>query len=503
MVWYDKEGRTNPTQEGEFQYSGPPGQAGNPGLSAEESRKVLEGLEEKHRWFRYDSGSYGVTKEDSPPENATFVDELPEFQDAVEAGTDFSTDTFVDAGSVISEATNPTGANNSPEGGSDGSETPTQNTNTEGSENPALKQLPQGSKIIKVGDEYRIVLEFSDGLGAAWYDMTSVQWANLGSPNADEVLNLDSFIGKYGDFYFGNLNEIEVNGDVAWKEMTKSIFAEYGQYVPLDNLELKRMVMQAYLEGWDGEQTKQAYKNTNYYNAMTEQARAFKNMSTAEQAAEIERTQYKMLAHHIYEYGENPSDGITSFLADATKVAKGEIGLDGAYFNITSNAEAVEGSSAHRRLSDQAEAKNKALGEAQGWLARVLDAHNTYLGNHIAVDNSHYDSIAQNLTTGVTDWNTELAAIQNASASIHKNKDPLLTWNQYSSGAKGVVKGALEIENIASDDSLLNKILSEELSGKDLDKAIRADSRFLNTVRAKDELTSSINSLGKSMGFET
>ena len=49
---------------------------------------------------------------------------------------------------------------------------------------------------------------------------------------------------------------------------------------------------------------------------------------------------------------------------------------------------------------------------------------------------------------------------------------------------------------------MVTRILSEELQGKDLDKAIREDSRFLNTTRAKDELTSSVNSLGKALGFE-
>ncbi len=366
----------------------------------------------------------------------------------------------------------------------------------------ALRQLPNASKIVKVGDEYRAVLEFSDGLGAAWYDVTSTQYLNLGSPTPKEEYTLSGFSNKYGDFYFGNLNEIEVNGDVAWQEMTKSIFAEYGQYIPLDSPELKRLVMQAYLESWDGEQTKAAYKNTSYYNNMTNQARTFSGLSSSEQAAEIERNQYKLLAHHIYENGEEPTGGIEDLLEQATAVSKGLIGLEGAYYSITNNAEGVEGSSAHRRLNDQKAEKNEALGESDGWYSRILNAHNTYQGSHVSVDEGQYRELAKQLTTKEKDWNTILGEIQEASGITYVNKDPLLTYNQYSSGAKGIVKGALEIENVSNEDSLVTRILSEELQGKDLDKAIREDSRFLNTTRAKDELTSSVNSLGKALGFE-
>ena len=493
MVWYDKEGRTNPIQEDEFQYSGPPGQDGNPGLSAEESKAKLGDFDETFEWFSYEDGSYGVTSENEPPEGATFVKDLDDFKGAVAAGTDFTTKTFTSAGDVIAESTNPTGTNENPE-------SPESGEGASGSD--PLRQLPEASKIIKAGDEFRAVLEFSDGLGAAWYDITSVQYQNLGSPSPSETMSIEAFEGKYGNFYFGNLNEIEVNGDVAWKEMTKSIFAEYGQYIPLDTPELKRLVMQAYLEGWDGEQTKAAYKSTSYYNNMTNQARAYAGMSTAEQASEIEKTQYKLLSHYIYENGSAPPGGVEDLLNKATSVAKGLTAIEGAYYSITTDAEGVEGSAAHRRLNDQISAKNEALGEADGWYSRILNAHNTYQGNHISIDEGHYRELARQLGTKETDWNTVLSGVQNASAAVHSNKDPLLTFNQYSSGAKGIVKGALEIENIANDDSLVTQILSQELSGKDLDKAIRADSRFLKTVRAKDELTSSVNSLGKSLGFK-
>ena len=488
MVWYDKEGRTNPTQEDEFQYSGPPGIDGNPGLSAEESKKKLESLDETFEWFRYEDGSYGVTSESQPPEGAKFVKDLKDFEAAVAAGTDFTTKTFTSAEDVAAESTNPTGTSNNPESGVAGS--------------GPLRQLPQASKIIQVGNEIRAILEFSDGLGAAWYDITSVQYQNLGSPSPSETISLEAFEGKYGDFYFGNLNEIEVTGDVAWKEMTKSIFAEYGQYIPLDSPELKRLVMQAYLEKWDGEQTKAAYKTTSYYNNMTSQAIDYAGMSTAEQTAEIEKTQYKLLSHYIYENGSAPPGGIEDLLNQATNVAKGTVGLEGAYYSITTNAESVEGSSAHRRSNDQISAKNEALGEADGWYSRILNAHNTYQGNHTSIDEGHYRELARQLGTKETDWNSVLSGVQNASSAVHANKDPLLTFNQYASGAKGIVKGALEIENIANDDSLVTQILSQELAGKDLDKAIRADSRFLNTVRAKDELTSNVNSLGQALGFK-
>jgi len=366
-----------------------------------------------------------------------------------------------------------------------------------------LRQLPSGAMIVKVGNEFRAVLELSDGLGAIWYDITDTQYTNLESPTPSETYNEESFEDKYGNFYFGNINEIEVNGDTAWSQMTKSIFAEFGKYIPLETPELKRLVMQAYLEGWDQDQVTAEYKTTPYYQNMTNQARAWLDMSGAEQAAEVERTQYKLLAHHIYEYGEAPKEGIGVFKDKATQVAKGDIGLEGSYYSITTEAEALEGSSANRRLNDLTKAKNAEVGAKDGWYSRILNAHNTYSGNHMSIDEAHYTELAKQLSSEETDWNTVLNGIQMGSAATHTGKDPILTWNQYSSGAKSSIKSGLELANINNDDSLLTNVLSNGLTGKDLDLAIRNDERYLNTKKAEGELSGNLTQLGKSLGFTT
>jgi len=496
MTWYDKEGKTNPTKEGEYQYPGQPGTGEgatyNPGLSVEESKEKLESSDEVFEWFRYEDGSYGVTSEDEAPEGAKFVKDIFDFRDAVAAGTDFTTNTFTSAEDVAAESTDPTGTNKTPD------KTPESETK-KGSD--PLRQLPVGAKIVKVDNQYRAILELSDGLGAIWYDITDTQYINLGNPEPDETHNEQDFEHKYGSFYFGNINEIEVNGDIAWSQMTKSIFAEFGKYIPLDSPELKRLVMQAYLEGWDSDQVTAEYKTTSYYQNMTSQALGWLDMSTSEQAAEVERTQYKLLAHHIYEFGEAPTEGIGKFKNIATQVSKGEIGLEGSYYSITVESEALEGSSANRRLNDLKSEKNAQLGEADGWYSRILNAHNTYEGNHQGIDESHYKELAQQLATEEKDWNTILNEIQMGSAATHTGKDPILTWNQYSSGAKGSIKDGLELASISNDDPLLTNVLTNELSGKDLDLAIRNDGRYLNTKRAEGELSGNLSQLGKSLGF--
>ena len=92
--------------------------------------------------------------------------------------------------------------------------------------------------------------------------------------------------------------------------------------------------------------------------------------------------------------------------------------------------------------------------------------------------------------------------IQTGSAATHVGKDPTLTWNQYSSGAKSILKEGLELNSVENNDPLLIKVLGGELQGKDIDLAIRADDRFLKTKRAENEFTDSVNSIGSMLGFE-
>lgn len=480
----------------EFKYVSPPGSGDNPGQEGTiQQDGSIEGGGDNTDilWFRYDTGSYGTTTEQSGlPEGATYVGDLTEFDGNKE---DYSLDKFANPTEVINASV--TGTDND---GNPITSTMTSNNNTG---NTALQQLPQTAIITKVGGEWRIVLPFSDGLGAAWYDITSTQYNNLGNPNADETFtNLDEFPGKYGDFYFGNLNEIEINGDVAWQEMTKAIFAEFGEYIPLDSPELKRLVMQAYLEKWEPEQVQAAYKNTAYFNSMTDAARNWDGLADAEKAFEVERNEYKLLSHYIYENGDQPTNGLKTFTEMATKVAKGEISVEGAFYNITTEAQGVIGSAAERRLSDQASAKNQALGEDQSNYSRIVNSHNVYYGNHVPVDEGHYRELAKQLSTSETDWNSVLNGIQTGSSSTHSGKDPTLTWNQYSSGGKSILKEGLELNSVSNDDPLLTKIISGQLEGKDIDLAIRGDDRFLNTKRAENEFTGSVNSIGSMLGFE-
>jgi len=498
-----QQGPAGQSNEGyEYKYESPPGSGDNPGLEGtiqQDGSITGGGTNQDILWFRYDTGSYGTTTEKAGlPEGATFVGDLDEFKGKKE---DYNLADFSNPTEVIGAASTGTKPDGNPINDDNDNATKNQTGNNAG--NTALRQLPQSAIITKIGDEWRIVLPFSDGLGAAWYDITSTQYANLGNPKADETFaDVEDFTNKYGDFYFGNLNEIEINGDVAWQEMTKSIFAEFGQYIPLDSPELKRLVLQAYFEQWEPQQVEAAYKNTSYYNAMSDQARAYEGMSDAEKLMEIERQQYKLNAHYIYEYGDNPTEGLDSFKEMATKIAKGEISIEGAFYTITSEAQNVQGSSANRRLTDELAQKNEALGADEANYSRILNSHNVYYGNHVPVDEGYYRELAKELTLNQTDWNSVLNQLQTGSAATHKGKDPTLTWNQYSSGAKSVLKAGLELNDVDNNDPLLVKILSGELQGKDVDTAIRADNRFLNTKRAEDEFTSSVNSIGSMLGFE-
>ena len=448
------------------------------------------------KWFRYDTGSYGTTSESTPPEGATFVEDLDEFNS--EDADKFTLENLPTVADVIAMANTGSSDDDDDNGGGGGS-----GSGGGGGENTALLQLPQTTKIVKVGDEIRAVLEFSDGLGAAWYDLTDVQFNNLGSPAAEEsYANASQFQAKYGDFYFGNVNEIEVNGDVAWQQMTKSIFAEFGAFIPLDTPELKRLVLQGYLEGWDSTQVEAAYKNTSYYNNMSNAARDWAGMSDAEKELAIERQAYSLLSHYVFENGEYPDDGLKHFTDQAKQIASGQTTAEAIKYSMTTEAQGVVGSPAEQRLSDQLSAKNAAIGQDNANYSRILNSHNVYYGNHVAVDEGHYRELARQLSTNEIDWNSVMNTIQTGSAATHVGKDPTLTWNQYSSGAKSILKEGLELNSVENNDPLLIKVLGGELQGKDIDLAIRADDRFLKTKRAENEFTDSVNSIGSMLGFE-
>ena len=96
------------------------------------------------KWFRYDTGSYGTTSESTPPEGATFVEDLDEFNS--EDADKFTLENLPTVADVIAMAN--TGSSDDDDNGGGGGS----GSGGGGGENTALLQLPQTTKIVKVGD---------------------------------------------------------------------------------------------------------------------------------------------------------------------------------------------------------------------------------------------------------------------------------------------------------------------------------------------------------------
>jgi len=376
-----------------------------------------------------------------------------------------------------------------------------------GGEDIEVKALPKNSRLVNVNGEWRVIWDLEDGLGYAWYSIDEPQLINLygddwQSYNSETFGTVDAYNAKYGDFYWGNVAEIDIASDNPWDDLKNRTFAAFGYVAGFDDPEVKRLILQGFFESWTPNEFLANYQNTEFYKSTTQVQRAWSQFGPEEQAQKIQAQAALLVEEYRSQYGIDPIGGISNeqILVDAEAIASGQISQSEWSYNTKRAAEAITDSPAARSVENEiiAQGASEVTIENRGGYAQ--ERWEYWMGSTPLPPNF------------VNEWGTGLymnqkseadleTALRELSGGTWENKPENLGWSEWASPAKANIRNLLELTSVDDTDALLNNILDNGLSGQEAVLAIRQDSRFRGTNRMFDELSQAANSIGKSFGF--
>jgi len=378
-------------------------------------------------------------------------------------------------------------------------------TDSGASEGP--KALPTNSQLIKVGNEYRVIWALGEGLGYAWYQISEDQVKNVFGDKfedniANTVENPDVFRALYGDFYWGNIAEVNITSDDPWDDLKTRVFESYGYVSGIDTPEVKRLVLQAYFEQWDGDEFVSHYRNTEYFNSLGDLQRTWSTLSEAERDYRVRSRAATLADFYRNQYGDNIEGGLNSeqLLDWARQVESGVLPVDEWEFNTRTSASAIEGTPAWITKNETDRAAGEAAVTIENLIGFVEDQWKDWLGtNPMPAD---FASKWGNWLYMNKRSEEELEdRLQQLGSTRWENKPPEIPWSEWASVFKGQIGSTLELTSVADEDPLLQSLLSQGLQGQDMNQAIRSDQRFKETTSFRDQMNSTVSRVGRTMGF--
>lgn len=366
------------------------------------------------------------------------------------------------------------------------------------------KALPAGAKLIKVGNQYRVVWGLGDGLGWAWYSVSSTQVKALfGSANPvvnASLSNSGQFTAAFGNNYWGDASEIDLKAETPWMDLKNKIFNQFG-YVPgFDTPEIKKLLLQAYFEKWTPDQWTVEYRNTQYFKTTTDQQRKWVGLSTAEQNSLVQEQTNEMTAIYRQIWGTDPNRADLAKIA--FKVASGQLNLNQWELEQRNQAARRAGTPEYARRQEEQREAAEGVNRVEDLTLFAEDQYRAWVG-------------PGNLPQGwAQQWGAQLATgakseadlenyLKTLSQSRWQFKPPDLTWQDWAAGYKAQIGDTLELGVVNDADPLLNQILRSDLNGVDLDQMIRGDQRFKSTQKMYGELADYAGEMGRRFGFIT
>ena len=372
-------------------------------------------------------------------------------------------------------------------------------------EQSTTKALPRNSVIVKVGNQYRLIWNLGDGLGYAWYTVDKEHLKQVYGTETPQVdprfvfSNGGQFEGRFGNNYWGNAQEISLKSDNPWDDLKDKIFNQFGHVPGLDEPEIRRLLMQAYFEGWTENQWTVEYRRTSYYNNLTDGQRAWAGKSQAEKDQQVKQQATKMAEDYnsIWGLQKKPLD----FMDDALKIASGTTLYDSWLFNQRRQAEKQEGTPAwtDRRQQEREGREEGNREENLGLYAEQQWQH--WVGTGLPKEFGERWGVW--LATGKKSEADLENYLKQISQSRWAYKPAEIPYSDWSSGYKSQIKDELELTTIGDTDPLLKKVLNTDMTGQDLTQLIRQDKRFLSTERMYGELSSAAADMGRRFGFIT
>ncbi len=385
----------------------------------------------------------------------------------------------------------------SEEGGDEGG-----GENKEGATTPAL---PRNSKLVRIGSKYRVVWDLGDNLGWAWYDITTEQLQNIydtKTPVAHFTLsNMGQFESRFGNNYWGNVAEVDLKAEDPWEDLKSRIFSNFGFVPGFDDPEIRRLLIQGHFEGWNQNEFTVAYSNTEYFNTLSNQQRAWFGLSEAEKSQRVRNQAAELTRDYFNLYGQSISADDPSILDAASKIQSGEMTIDEWRYNARLEAEGIDESPAARQIREEDEAQLAEGNQVEDLTDFAEDQWRAWVGGGITMPSGFATDWGSRLASGKSSEADLETYLKSVSSSRWSNKPADVTWIDWASTYKSQIRNTLELGTLNDNDSLLTQILNSDLDGVDLERLIRSDSRYLGTRAFGGTLSSYAEQLGRDFGY--
>lgn len=368
------------------------------------------------------------------------------------------------------------------------------------------KALPRNAKLVKVGNQYRVVWSLGGGLGWAWYAISADQLKNIyetTTPDAHfSVGNVGQFEAQFGNNYWGNIAEVNLSHDNPWEDLKQRIFDQFGFVAGFDDPEIQRLLIQAYFEDWNQNQFLVQYRDTDFYQETTTAQRQWMGLSEAERNQLIRDTSADL--SRIYEsYWGNPIDWNDPTIADAAfKIASGQMTQKEWEYTQRQQAGSDENTPEGRKRREEEEAQRAEGNQIENFTLYAENLWRSWVGP------------SEPPPGFGTRWGEQLASGRASEADLENYlrdvansrwvfKPENATWEDWAAPYKSEIRQKLELGSVDDNDSLLGQILNTDLNGVDVNQLIRQDSRFRSTRTMYNELSTYAEEIGRRFGFIT
>ena len=377
-----------------------------------------------------------------------------------------------------------------------------------GDEDTGPLALPRGARLIRVGSDYRVIWDLPDDLGTVWYSINTKQLANIygddwESDVTEVYSNTGSYSAKYGDAHWGNIAEVDINSENPWQDMYQRILTTFGFVAGMDTNEIRNLIVQAYFEDWTSNEFFALYRQTDYYNSRSDVQRAWSILSDAEKESRIQGRAGSLVSFYNNRFGLDPEGGIgnAEILASAMAIESGVMTIEEWEYNTRKTAEGIEGSPASREVDEEKRAKGQKGVTIENFGSLAEEEWRRWVGGAVPIPNNFGMEWGNWLFMNERSEADLETHLKNLAATYYPDKDPNVSWTDWSAIPKSYIQSILELPSINDDDKLLDIILKSGATGYDMRILIKNDPRYMQTKGALSELSSKAHSIGTMMGF--
>lgn len=368
--------------------------------------------------------------------------------------------------------------------------------------------IPRGARLVRVGKDYRVIWDLPEDIGTVWYSISTTQLSQIYGDNwegdvSEVYSNAGSFEAKYGDMDWGNIAEISKTSEDPWQDMYDRILNTFGFVAGMDNPEVRNLIIQAYFEDWSSAEFLALYKQTDYFNSVTDLQREWVTTSDAEKETLIRSKASELVNLYKNHYGEDPEGGIDNpeILAAAKAIASGAMDIGEWDYNTRKDAEAIETSPAARALIDEEQARGEQESSTENLADFAADEWRRWLGGSVPMPEGFADEWGNWLYLNQKSEADLESHLKSLGSTYYPDKDRETTWSDWAAIPKSYIQNLLELPIVDDDDGLLDNILTSGAAGYDMRVLIKSDPRYLETKGALSDVSSKVSDLGKMMGF--